>query len=104
MFFDKCIMNFESLTKVSSASLENLQSNLIQLSDKLKECYKLLSSDMSALHEDWQDEKFDEFEEEFRSRKEQIREISEKYREWANSYLPPRIDIIKEAEGRGMGI
>lgn len=97
-------MTFESLTKVSSASLENLQSNLIQLSDRLQECYELLSSDLSALHEDWQDEKFDEFEQEFRSRKEQIREISEKYREWANSYLPPRIETIKEAEGRGMGI
>lgn len=97
-------MTFESLTKVSSASLENLQSNLIQLSDRLQECYEILSSDLTALHEDWDDEKFEEFEEEFRSRKEQIREISEKYREWANSYLPPRIEVIKEAEGRGMGI
>lgn len=97
-------MNFESLTKVSSASLENLQANLIQLSDKLQECYEVLSSDLSALHEDWQDDKFDEFEENFRSRKEQIREISEKYREWANSYLPPRIEIIKDSEGKRMNI
>lgn len=97
-------MAFESRAKVSSASLERLQLNLIQLSDSLQECYEILSSDLTALHEDWDDEKFEEFEEEFRSRKEQIREISEKYREWANSYLPPRIELIKESEGRGMGI
>lgn len=97
-------MSFESLTQVSASSLETLQADLNNLSEKLLDCYELLSSEISELNQDWKDEKFDEFEGEFRSRKEKIREIAEKYKEWANSYLPPRIELAKEAEGRKMSI
>lgn len=74
------------------------------MSEKLMECYDLLSSDLSALGEDWQDAKYEEFEEEFKSSKEKIREISERYLDFAEHYLPPRIELIEKAEGRGMGI
>lgn len=97
-------MSFESLTQVSASSLETLQADLNILSEKLLDCYELLSSEISELNQDWKDEKFDEFEGEFRSHKEKIREIAEKYKEWANSYLPPRIELAKEAEGRKMSI
>ena len=54
------------------------------------------------MNEDWKDDKYEEFEQEFKSSKEEIREIAMKYEQWANSYLPPRIEVTKEAEARSM--
>lgn len=93
-----------SHSQASSASLTNLRSNLISLSDNLQELYDLLSDNLSALASEWEDEKFAEFDDEFRSSREKIIELAEKYREWANVYLPPRIEKITEAEKLGMGI
>jgi hypothetical protein len=93
-----------SLTKVSSKQLINLQTQLIQLSKNLLECYDTLSYGLKNLNEDWKDDKFDEFNTEFNSNKEQIREIGEKYQEWATTYLPPRIELTQKAEKMGMGI
>lgn len=90
--------------EVSSKALISLQGDLNNLSNNLKELYELLAQAMSSLNEDWRDEKFDEFEMEFRSSKELIIELSDKYREWANQYLPPRIELIIEAENSEMGI
>ena len=93
-----------SVVEVSSKALIDLQGDLNNLSDNLQELYEMLATAMSALNEDWKDEKYDEFEQEFRSSKELIGELSDKYREWANQYLPPRIEIIIEAENSRMGI
>ena len=93
-----------SVAEVSSEALINLQGDLNNLSDKLQDLYDVLNTAISSLNEDWRDSKFDEFEEEFRSSKETIIELSEKYREWANQYLPPRIEVILEAENAKMGI
>lgn len=93
-----------SLAKVSSKQLINLQTQLIQLSKNLIELYDTLSYGLKNLNEDWKDDKFEEFNTEFNSTKEQIREIGEKYQEWANSYLPPRIEQIQKAENLGMGL
>ena len=90
--------------EVSSKALIDLQGDLNNLSDNLKELYEMLATAMSALNEDWKDEKYDEFEQEFRSSKELIGELSDKYREWANQYLPPRIEIIIGIENSRMGI
>lgn len=93
-----------SLTKVSSKQLINLQEQLILLSKNLIELYDTLCYGLKNLNEDWKDDKFDEFNTEFNTTKEQIREIGVKYQEWANSYLPPRIEIIQKAENSGMGL
>lgn len=90
--------------EVSSEALISLQGDLNNLSQKLQDLYEELQCAMSSLHEDWRDEKYDEFEEEFRSSKEMISELSDKYKEWANGYLPPRIEIIQEIEKRKLGI
>lgn len=84
--------------EVSSKALIELQANLISLSKELKELYDILCNNMSALSEDWRDEKFSEFEEGFRPSKELILELSEKYAQWANQYLPPRIEATIEIE------
>jgi len=93
-----------SLTKVSSKQLINLQTQLVQLSKNLLECYDTLNYGLNALSEDWRDDKFEEFNTEFKESKEKIREIGEKYEEWANSYLPPRIEITEKAERMGMSL
>ncbi|MCM1177773.1 MAG: hypothetical protein NC308_05970 [Clostridium sp.] len=94
----------DSGVEVSSKALIDLQGDLNSLSDNLQELYEVLSRAMSSLNEDWRDDKYEEFEQEFRSSKELIMELSEKYREWANQYLPPRIELIIEAEKMRMGI
>lgn len=91
-----------TLTQVSSEQLIVLQAELKQLSKNLLETYDKLSQGLKNLNEDWKDDKYDEFEQEFKSSKEEIRDIAEKYEQWANSYLPPRIDAIKEAESVSM--
>lgn len=90
--------------EVSSKALIDLQGDLNNLSDNLQNLYEMLAMAMSTLNEDWKDEKYDEFEQEFRSSKELICELSDKYRVWANQYLPPRIELIIEAENSRMGI
>lgn len=92
-------MSFESLVQVSSQSLEKLQAELLGLAEDLQNCYDLLSTDMTNLHEAWRDEKYDEFEREFKSRKDQIHDIAEKYKNWANGYLAKKIEEIKIVEG-----
>ncbi len=91
-----------TLTQVSSEQLIVLQAELKQLSKNLLETYDTLSQGLKNLNEDWKDDKYDEFEQEFKSSKEEIREIAMKYEQWANSYLPPRIEVTKEAEARSM--
>lgn len=90
--------------QVSSESLINLQGELNTLSGNLKELYELLGQDLSRLGEYWRDSKYEEFMQEFHSSREKINELSEKYHEWANSYLPPRIEIIQKAEKANMSI
>ena len=90
--------------QVSSESLINLQGELNTLSGNLNELYELLGQDLSRLGEYWRDSKYDEFMQEFHSSREKINELSEKYHEWANSYLPPRIEIIQKAEKANMSV
>lgn len=90
--------------QVSSESLINLQGELNTLSGNLNELYELLGQDLSRLGEYWRDSKYEEFMQEFHSSREKINELSEKYYEWANSYLPPRIEIIQKAEKANMSV
>lgn len=96
--------NFESTGKVTVEALEKLQSELKMLSEKLMDCYQTLNSEIYELRQDWLDSKFDEFEEAFKSRKEKIREISDRYLDFADNYLPPRIDKIRDITRSGMSL
>ncbi len=79
-------------TYVSSKSLIELQSDLNKLSERLMEIYDLINQNISSVHEDWTDNKFDEFNENFKPSNDLIQELSEKYKDWAMNYLPPRIE------------
>lgn len=89
---------------VSSAKLIDLQSQLNQLANNLDECYQLLCEDVKQLGESWQDEKYEEFDVEFKDTREKIAEIAEKYRQWANTHLPPRIELAQQMEGQRVGL
>jgi flagellin-specific chaperone FliS len=91
-------------TYVSSKVLIELQTELKNLSNNLKDLYDFLSQAIVAVNDGWQDGKYDEFVNEFRSSKEMVIELSDKYKEWANSYLPPYIELAKKYEGTGVGI
>lgn len=84
--------------RVSVGQLIELQSSLTKLSQNLMNTYDNLNSALKILGEDWNDDKFDEFEIEFRSSKEDIHEIAERYMQWANSYLQARIDELQDYE------
>jgi len=84
--------------EVSSQALIELQSDLIALSGNLSKLYDALHDNKSKLSEEWRDEKYDEFAEEFEQSEKLISELSEKYAEWANQYLPPRIESVREIE------
>lgn len=88
----------------SSRSLRELQSELIALSNTLRELYETLNSDMARLSDSWVDQQFENFGEEFRSRQELIMSLSEKYDQWANQYLPPRIELAEKHERLSAGI
>lgn len=89
---------------VSSKSLINLQTELRGMSEVLKDLYDVLWGNLNALAEEWTDEKMEEFNEEFKSSKETIIELSQKYKEWADSYLPPRIELAIRYEKAAAGI
>lgn len=97
-------MSSLSAAYVSSKSLIELQSELRGMSQTLHELYETLWGNLNVLGEEWTDEKMEEFNEEFETTRETIVELSEKYKEWADSYLPPRIEIAIEYEKAGVGI
>lgn len=84
--------------RVSVGQLIELQSSLVKLSQNLMNTYDDLNSALKILGEDWNDDKFDEFETEFRSSKENIHEIAERYMRWANTYLQARINELQDYE------
>lgn len=89
----------EATAHVSSKALIELQSELKNLSNNLKDLYDVLSQALTSVKEGWQDGKYDDFVNEFRSSKEMVIELSDKYHEWASSWLPPRIEEALNYEG-----
>lgn len=96
-------MSSLSAAHVSSKSLNELQSELRGMSEVLNDLYEKLWGDLNILGEEWTDEKMEEFNEEFKNSRETVVELSKKYKEWADSYLPPIIEIAIEYEKASVG-
>lgn len=90
-----------SKAHASVESLEELQKELISMSENLNDLYDMINTALSTVNEHWSDSKFEEFDEEFRSSKELIDELSKKYEEWAKSYIQQRIDVLQKVDGVG---
>lgn len=77
---------------VSPEALQELKSNLNGLSDTLHDIFELMNADMSALGEDWKDQKYEEFVVGYRPQIQKCEEISERYKRWCKEVLDPLIE------------
>lgn len=92
----------EQSTAITSVEkLENLQKELITMSQNLRELHNLMGTSLKGVNEKWKDHKYKEFEDSFKPSMMRVRELSDKYEKWAKEYLQKRIDILKEQNGVG---
>ena len=69
-------------SRVSSAALIELKTDLTHLSESLHEIYDLMNADMSQVGEYWKDPKYAEFVSGYQPQIAKCEEISERYSEW----------------------
>lgn len=83
---------------VSSQSLIELQSQLLQMSQELGELYEFISNAIRMANDEWQDEQYENFVCSIAPSQNMVNELAEKYKEWATGFLPPRIEKAIEYE------
>ena len=88
----------DTTSHVSAEELEKLQTEINNIADKSGELRETVANAISAVGEEWQDSKFDEFSEEYESNKKAMEDISTEYHRYANEILPPIIEKAKEYE------
>ena len=66
------------------------------VADKIGDLRETVANAISAVGEEWQDSKFEEFSEEYVSNKKAMEDISSEYHRYANEVLPPIIEKAKE--------
>lgn len=92
----------EQSTAITSVEkLEELQKELVAMSQNLGELYKLMGTSLKGVNEKWKDLKYKEYEDSFKPSLNRVRELSEKYEKWAKGYLQERINVLKEQDGVG---
>ena len=94
-------MSEQSTAITSVEKLEELQKELVAMSQNLGELYKLMGTSLKGVNEKWKDPKYKEYENSFKPSLNRVRELSEKYEKWAKGYLQQRIDVLKEQDGVG---
>ena len=82
----------DSNAHVSKESLEELKSELLSMSEQLKNIHEMVRQSLETVHTHWQDGQYEQFAEVFKNPQAKIQELSEKYAEWANSYIQKRIE------------
>lgn len=82
----------ESNAHVSKESLDKLKSELLSMSEQLKNIFEMVNQSLEVVHEAWQDGQYEQFAEVFKGPQAKIQELSEKYATWANDYIQKRID------------
>ena len=87
-----------SSAEVSSVVLEELQTDLTQLSNTLNELYELMNADMSQVNEFWRDPKYEEFVQGYKPQIQKCEEIAMRYDEWCKKVLSPMIEKVKNIE------
>lgn len=87
---------------INSGDVKSFQNDVNKLADTLQKYKDTLERNLSALSNDWKDEKFKQFESSFRSKKDQIQSISEFMKQWSNSYLKETYDQMVDYEKTSM--
>lgn len=90
-------------SKVSSAALSELKTDLTHLSESLHEIYDLMNADMSQVGEYWEDPKYAEFVSGYQPQIAKCEEISERYSEWCKRVLDPTIEKVIAIETSDVG-
>ena len=93
-------------SRVSSAALIELKTDLTHLSESLHEIYDLMNADMSQVGEYWEDPKYAEFVSGYQPQIKKCEEISKRYGEWCKRVLDPTIEkviLIETADVGGEG-
>lgn len=93
----------QSTAITSIEKLEELQKELVIMSQNLGNLYKLMGTSLKGVNEKWKDPKYKEYEDCFRPSLKRVQELSEKYEKWAKGYLQQRIDVLKELNSVGYG-
>lgn len=91
-------MGVENKEIVSSEELEKLKSEISTIAEKLIELRETVTNAISAVGEEWQDSKFEEFSEAYEENKTLMADIATEYQRYANDVLPPFIEKAKEYE------
>ena len=86
----------DTTAHVSAEELEKQQTEINNIADKIGDLRETVANAISAVGEEWQDSKFEEFSEEYVSNKKAMEDISSEYHRYANEVLPPIIEKAKE--------
>jgi phage-related minor tail protein len=89
-------MGLENKEIVSSEDLEKLQSEINIIAEKIIELRETVGNAISAVGEEWQDTKYEEFSEAYEENKTAMADIATEYQRYANDVLPPFIEKAKE--------
>ena len=93
----------------SSVALEDLKSDLMLLSENLKEVHSDMKADMTNVGEFWQDAKYQDFINGFQPQIDRCLQIATRYEEWCKTVLQTTIDNAVAIEqtnvtGDGAGV
>lgn len=88
----------ETTSHVNAEELEKLQTEINNIADKITELREAVVNAISAVGEEWQDSKFEEFAEAYEENKKAMEDISTEYQRYANEVLPPIIEAARQYE------
>ena len=81
---------------VNWENLEDLRTSLNNIADKIADLRENVSNAITAVGEEWQDSKYDEFTRAYEPYKVEMEAISAEYLRYANEVLPPIIAHLKD--------
>lgn len=84
---------------VSLQGLEELQTQILRLSELLKEYHTTTKRMVNVVGQTWRDQQFERFVHSFSSKQDALLRISEDYNQWASGYLEVEINNIREYLG-----
>ena len=79
----------------SSEAIRELQKNIQSIGLGIEKCNELIEQALTALHQDWKDAKFDEFQKDIAPKQQKIKELAEVYKKCAGTTLEEFVKIVE---------
>ena len=86
----------------SSEAIRELQKNIQSIGLGIEKCHELIEQSLTALHQDWKDFKFEEFQKDIAPKQQKIKELAEVYKKCAGTTLEEFAKIIELYERLGL--